>query len=859
MSEDNSNGSRLEKLVRRAAGAVVGSEQSIGYRQAMTLVGFKPEEVSNAALYKRVIRRSKALTASSKLLVSTPAVTIQVAPAASSISSLTNGSSGTPAIGTPPLALGSPLRALLEVEPLPIKAKRERRSVKELQRSNAKSNAAKERQKAAFKVATNRIKRSLELPVGDGNRKTIRVIVDEVNEVYQSNVNSQTAARYVRKGMAGMSPLKSGPVGDFPKAIYHALKGAFSTYLKLEQASAKKQSTINQLVKLVNTTVNAGGFNKRDNNLTRKLRKDTAGDFEVGKVNMVERRRLMWTTAYHIDTWYSTFKTTLIDLGFAREKEDTDLDTVGELFFYPGQLQRILNFDETDGSIDDTNGKRGGRPPSVFHSNEVSGGATAANKSSYTATIIFGSNAAGEPLPPHFQLKSTAQTAETQRLSTEWFKNVHSILVRFGFGSKQERPCTFGMNEKAGMNALELHKYIENSILPLYPDMEDVPGKRVLMKVDSGPGRTNLNMLAQLRLIGCYLVPGVPNTTAVTQETDQNYGPFKGAYRDNIRKLTQGRFDNSLSMRVTDLPLLVFGGVCERTGEELVNSFQTAFNIDLNQSAWLKCGAVPLTRTALKARAVRHEIPVMAALNDDTGLTDSVEIRKLKELDQMNCYYCQILATAGFNGEPFRIEAPTRKKIVAVSKPNSLERIEALRKATTAGGMFHATGGGHINSDDFFKAAESKARDARIKAMEDIKKERMTYCDSQFAAIRLIQKKGELTHETVKNFTMDEIKKMLRWKRIKPSGTLKRDLVQAYIDTPKPQRIQTIWSRREEAELVALKNKGNITLETTALGVAAIKMMKTLQNSMVSLDQSSCNELQAMMEAKKERDNPNAL
>jgi hypothetical protein len=143
--------------------------------------------------------------------------------------------------------------------------------------------------------------------------------------------------------------------------------------------------------------------------------------------------------------------------------------------------------------------------------------------------------------------------------------------------------------------------------------------------------------------------------------------------------------------------------------------------------------------------------------------------------------------------------------------------------------------------------------------MEDIKKERKTYCDSQFAAIRLIQKKGELTHETVKNFTMDEIKKMLRWKRIKPSGTLKRDLVQAYIDTPKPQRIQTIWSRREEAELVALKNKGNITLETTALGVAAIKMMKTLQNSVVSLDQSSCDELQAMMEAKKERDNPNAL
>jgi hypothetical protein len=55
----------------------------------------------------------------------------------------------------------------------------------------------------------------------------------------------------------------------------------------------------------------------------------------------------------------------------------------------------------------------------TFYSNEVTGGATAANKSGYTATIIFGSNALGEPLPPHFQLKSTAQTPETQRMSTE--------------------------------------------------------------------------------------------------------------------------------------------------------------------------------------------------------------------------------------------------------------------------------------------------------------------------------------------------------------------------------------------------------------------------------------------------------
>ena len=34
------------------------------------------------------------------------------------------------------------------------------------------------------------------------------------------------------------------------------------------------------------------------------------------------------------------------------------------------------------------------------------------------------------------------------------------------------------MNEKAGMNGEELKKYFMNSIVPLYPDAEDKPGKR---------------------------------------------------------------------------------------------------------------------------------------------------------------------------------------------------------------------------------------------------------------------------------------------------------------------------------------------------------------------------------------------
>jgi hypothetical protein len=850
MAEWDSNAERVDLLVAQAAGAVAATGKKIGYRQAMELVGFRAEEVTNSALYKRVTRMAKAkMAAHSVVATATPVAVVVVKPNASgnaSVSTLTACSLPVPANPVVPPVTTTPV-------------KQHRRSVKELNRIHSKLNAAKEVKKLALKAATTRIKYSKDLPKGHPDKKTMKVIVKEVNDAYTANVSVKTAADYVRKGLAGTSPRKTGPVGDFPKIVYEALKGAYTTYLKLEQAGCKKQSTIKQLVKLVNSTVNAGGFSKTDDNLTRKLRKDTALEFEVGKANIIEQRRLQWTTSYNLDMWYTTFKRTLIELGFGREKEATDLDTVGEVVFYPGQLDRIVNFDETDGSIDDTTGKRGGRPPSTHYSHEVTGGATAANKSSCSATIIFGSSAAGEPLPPHFQLKSLAQTAELQRMSTAWFQNTHSILVRFGHEELQQRPCTFGMNEKAGMNAAELDKYIANSILPLFPDMEDIPGKRILLKVDSGPGRNNLEMLADLRLKGCYLVAGVPNTTAVTQETDQNYGPFKGSYRGNIRTLTQHCFDNKLGVKITDLPLIVFGGTCGKSGAVLENAFQEAFSHDSNLAGWAKCGAVPLTRLAVKSNKVRHEVPVMAALEQQEGLTsmDTPEVRKLIALDRLNLYFTNMLSANGFDGSKLRMEAPKRKTIVAVSKPNTLERQQAMRKATSAGQTFHATGGGHLNSDDFFKAAELKAREGKIKAMEEMKRERDKYCKDQWAALRLIKAKGELTMETEKNFTLAEIKLLLKWKKIKPTGTKKRDLVDAYRNAPKP-KIQVIWKRSEEAELEALKST-DVSLESTALGAAAKKMIQNLKNSMGALHQDDLKELKAIMDARQELDIPNAL
>lgn len=87
-------------------------------------------------------------------------------------------------------------------------------------------------------------------------------IVAATNKQFKSDISTSTVGRYVRRGLIGASPLKTGPVGHFPKSIYDALKGCYITFLKLEQAESKKQSSTKKFATLVNATVNKAGFQK---------------------------------------------------------------------------------------------------------------------------------------------------------------------------------------------------------------------------------------------------------------------------------------------------------------------------------------------------------------------------------------------------------------------------------------------------------------------------------------------------------------------------------------------------------------------------------------------------------------------
>jgi hypothetical protein len=116
-----------------------------------------------------------------------------------------------------------------------------------------------------------------------------------------------------------------------------------------------------------------------------------------------------WTTHANISSWFDNWEFDLVDLGFAVRAAD------GKVTILDEQLRFIINFDETCLLLDGTEGRRGGRPEITLHDPRLPYNGKRSNKDSLTATLVCGSNAAGEALPPHFQFQTKATTDEGQR------------------------------------------------------------------------------------------------------------------------------------------------------------------------------------------------------------------------------------------------------------------------------------------------------------------------------------------------------------------------------------------------------------------------------------------------------------
>ena len=258
-----------------------------------------------------------------------------------------------------------------------------------------------------------------QIVAGNSTRILVVEIIHTINRLYNTSLNARTVRRRIRKGLENIPP-RQGRKGLLPVPIETALVKGISSFIGLACAEQKKTPTRKELVEKISSCLRDGpttlsNFEK----LYKKLYLSFSTDVTVvSGSSSLEHRRAVYTTYNNLNIWFDTLKELLISKGFARKRIDNE-DGEGELVFFPGQLNRILNLDESALTLDGNQTKSGGRSSTRFGSSNpaVPEGADRTNKSSTRITFIGGSTAAGYPLPPHFQLKSVA-TDENKRIQT---------------------------------------------------------------------------------------------------------------------------------------------------------------------------------------------------------------------------------------------------------------------------------------------------------------------------------------------------------------------------------------------------------------------------------------------------------
>lgn len=172
--------------------------------------------------------------------------------------------------------------------------------------------------------------------------------------------------------------------------------------------------------------------------MLQRLLNATNVSFNVSIARAVEERRRLWTTYYNLSLWFEGWGwgRFVIQFGFGTFSSDNKVS------FSLEQRRRIANIDETEISLDGSTSLAGGRPSVHFYDPNLPLASKPASRSSIKCTGIFGSNAAHECIPPHFQLPTEAKAAEREKVRADFQTFLEKTNGRFGHDEVQKWPAT---------------------------------------------------------------------------------------------------------------------------------------------------------------------------------------------------------------------------------------------------------------------------------------------------------------------------------------------------------------------------------------------------------------------------------
>jgi superfamily II DNA helicase RecQ len=188
-----------------------------------------------------------------------------------------------------------------------------------------------------------------------------------------------------------------------------------------------------------------------------------------------------------------------------------------------------------------------------------------------------------------------------------------------------------------------------------------------------------------------------------------------------------------------------------------------------------------------------------------------------------------------------------REEAVPLTQPQSKERIEVMRRATTHMKKFLATKGEHVMTDDFFFSAQTNINEFDIEQLTKEKKKRLkaTEVDEVTRAV-LVKRSFAIQTSTFDSLNKTELDCLLRWHGVVPGAKMLKEtkvlkLKHIFESNPNlPPR--DLWTAENKERLQSLKEM-EISLEDTAIGRNKIVLEQQLSSAMLSMLPTKWNEL----------------
>ena len=696
-------------------------------------------------------------------------------------------------------------------------------------------------------------------------------IADGINRLLGIDVicGREIKRAVTQQNRVGLAPLTRGRHTELSREDIEDLAILFFSISSIEQANASTRLKRPQLISLLDQIVNEKRRNEGNNELNatslykyhieplNSLRQD---------MNPVDRRefiRVLWLTYKNLQLNYKRWEEACIQEGFARPAEtEEELQEHGRIVFYDGKFSsRFMNFDEMQLSLDQNNERPGGRPADTPTNPSISDPGSGQYKSGAYCTIVA-SIVGNEPGIPLFIFPTQAKSGEVN-VYPKRLESFPQIKAKYGNTFARWYDVNIQFSPKGSMNSSIMGHWVQG-LSEYYPDVADEPGKRVIVKSDSGPGRLkNEKFMNNLLMDGFKFFASLPNGTEITQEMDQLFAEFKRLCylnRDQLFEALVSVYGPKAKLTLDHVGYIVFGGEVEiQLGTTVTikyKPFIEAFTPDKIKSAREGCGFWPFTQNALKSRKVRHVLKaykqsVHRSDDSDTNSDDDSQVGNisngeeegilstdedgnidvqeelLASIEDLNAKTVDILVGKGYHNVA---ELGTRKLIrdsdhnedtidnefeqsyIIRTEPNTIERQNQLASVRNAGEFHKITMGGSIlNCPDMMIGMARKRMKKDAEALEKEKKAIQAYGKIADQACTTVFSKQYATW-TAKDFKLAiKFKQGLKapndrkWNQTWKIVELRAFYEENYKGRPRLGPDQICWTAEDEAKLERMK------------------------------------------------------